>query len=136
MSLMLWNYLLLWLIFEDNIPAVVIEEITEDDKPAKGNSLSKKQKKNRPSDSEDNSQSQRQIVVRNTSSITLVESEDEDGFPLSLSHGGDAAILNPEAVSKQKKETIGESKKKIDEVEANNQKREVESVEQDSQPDR
>lgn len=98
--------------------------------------MSKKQKKNRPSDSEDNSQSQCQIVVRNTSSIMPVESEDEDGFPLSLSHEGDAAILKPEAVSKRKKETTGVTKKKVDEVQANNQKREVESVEQDSQRDR
>ncbi|XP_048137132.1 peptidyl-prolyl cis-trans isomerase FKBP53 isoform X1 [Rhodamnia argentea] len=115
---------------------VVIEEITEDDKPANGNPLSKKQKKNRRSDLEDNSQTQHQIVVRNTSNIAPVESEDEDGFPLSLSHGGNAASLKPEAVSKHKKEKIGESKNNVDEFQANNQKREVESVEQDSLPDR
>ncbi|XP_048137133.1 peptidyl-prolyl cis-trans isomerase FKBP53 isoform X2 [Rhodamnia argentea] len=114
---------------------VVIEEITEDDKPANGNPLSKKQKKNRRSDLEDNSQTQHQIVVRNTSNIAPVESEDEDGFPLSLSHGGNAASLKPEAVSKHKKEKIGESKNNVDEFQANNQKREVESVEQDSLPD-
>ncbi|KAF8038396.1 hypothetical protein BT93_B1052 [Corymbia citriodora subsp. variegata] len=115
---------------------VVIEEITEDDKPVNGNPLSKKQKKNRPSDSKEDSQSQRQIVVRNTSSIVPVESEDEDGFPLSISNGGNAVTLKPGAVTKQKKETTGELGKKVDEVQADNQKREAESVEQDSQPDR
>ncbi|KAI6684197.1 hypothetical protein NL676_030110 [Syzygium grande] len=115
---------------------VVIEEITEDDKSANGNPLSKKKKKNRPSDSEEDSQSQRQIVVRNISSTAPVESEDEDGFPLSISHGSNAASLKPGAVSQQKKETTWELKKKVDEVQADKQKREPESVEQDSQPDR
>lgn len=115
---------------------MVIEEITEDDKSASGNPLSKKKKKNRPNDSEEDSQSQRQIVVRNISSTAPVESEDEDGFPLSISHGSNAASLKPGAVSQQKKETTGELKKKVDEVQADKQKREPESVEQDSQPDR
>lgn len=114
---------------------VVIEEITEDDKPTNGNPLSKKQKKNRPSDSKEDSQSQRQIVVRNTSSIAPVESEDEDGFPLSISNGANADFLKTGAVTKPKKETTGESEKKVDDVQVDNQKREAECVEQDSQPD-
>ncbi|CAN0891596.1 Peptidyl-prolyl cis-trans isomerase FKBP53 [Linum grandiflorum] len=64
---------------EEDDPApksgVLIEEITEDDKPGKGDGLSKKKKKkNQLADNEQKDRN-KQIVV--------LESEDEDGFPVS-----------------------------------------------------
>ncbi|XP_072980880.1 peptidyl-prolyl cis-trans isomerase FKBP53 [Typha angustifolia] len=64
---------------------VVIEEIVEDDKPANGDASRRRlKKKHQVSDSDDGDDgSQRQLVAKPAVS-ELLESEDEDGFPLSF----------------------------------------------------
>ncbi|KAJ8536708.1 hypothetical protein K7X08_035109 [Anisodus acutangulus] len=61
---------------------VKIEEILEDEKPTDQNGTSKKskKKKNQPNGTDD---SERQIVVKGNTDSPLLESEDEDGFPIS-----------------------------------------------------
>lgn len=61
---------------------VKIEEILEDEKPTDENGTSKKlkKKKNQSNGTED---SERQIVVKGNTDSPLLESEDEDGFPIS-----------------------------------------------------
>lgn len=56
---------------------VRIEEITDDDKLANETDLSKRPKK------KNNDNSQRQIVLKTAASVPVLESEDEDGFPVS-----------------------------------------------------
>ncbi|KAK4363428.1 hypothetical protein RND71_018669 [Anisodus tanguticus] len=61
---------------------VKIEEILEDEKPTDENGTSKKPKKKKnQSNGTDNSE--RQIVVKGNTDSPLLESEDEDGFPIS-----------------------------------------------------
>ncbi|OVA07685.1 Peptidyl-prolyl cis-trans isomerase [Macleaya cordata] len=62
--------------------AVVIEEILDDEKPANGNGSRKRlKKKYQMSDSDDDDQ--KQIVVKDDTGSKVLESEDEDGFPIS-----------------------------------------------------
>ncbi|XP_077235534.1 peptidyl-prolyl cis-trans isomerase FKBP53-like [Tasmannia lanceolata] len=61
---------------------VKIVEIIEDEKPTNGNgTLKRLKKKNQISDSDGDDGSQKQIVIKG--SIVVLESEDEDGFPIS-----------------------------------------------------
>ncbi|KAM2281486.1 hypothetical protein ACFX1S_042081 [Malus domestica] len=115
---------------------VVIEEIEDDDKPTNGNSQSKRQvKKNQSNDSEKNTNSQHQIVVKKNASVTVLESEDEDGFPISTKQKTN--IEKPEAATEQKDNKITEKtkKKKVNDSEAAGSKRKVEDVHQDGQPE-
>lgn len=61
---------------------VRIEEILEDEKPTDENGTSKKPKKKK-SQSNGIDDSDRQIVVKGNTDSSLMESEDEDGFPIS-----------------------------------------------------
>ncbi|XP_020241157.1 peptidyl-prolyl cis-trans isomerase FKBP43-like isoform X1 [Asparagus officinalis] len=64
---------------------VVIEEIIEDDKPSHENANRRRlKKKHQLSDSDDDEDAKRQLVVKRKGSAVL-ESEDEDGFPISFS---------------------------------------------------
>ncbi|XP_009372915.1 peptidyl-prolyl cis-trans isomerase FKBP53 [Pyrus x bretschneideri] len=115
---------------------VVIEEIEDDEKPANGNSQSKRQvKKNQSNDSEKNTNSQHQIVVKKNAGVTVLESEDEDGFPISTKQKTN--IEKPEAATEQKDNKITEKtkKKKVKDGEAVGSKRKVEDVHQDCQPE-
>ncbi|XP_030948462.1 peptidyl-prolyl cis-trans isomerase FKBP53-like isoform X1 [Quercus lobata] len=119
---------------------VVIEEIVDDEKATNGNGQQKRKKKNRSSDSEDHRESQQQIVVKSHSSPVL-ESEDEDGFPVSTEHKSNLNIQKPEAEAEQKEKKASEKtkkkKKKIkDGDQATGLKRKVESVDQDDHPER
>ncbi|XP_019253553.1 PREDICTED: peptidyl-prolyl cis-trans isomerase FKBP53 isoform X1 [Nicotiana attenuata] len=64
---------------------VKIEEIVEDEKPKDENAKSKRQKKkkNQSNGTDDTENSERQIVVKSNTGSPLLESEDEDGFPIS-----------------------------------------------------
>jgi len=123
---------------------VVIEEITEDDKPKKENGKSKrikKKKNNQPSDQEDQNNSQRQIVLKRDAGISVLESEDEDGFPISSSAKRKVTVQEPQAeINGQKdKETTQETKKKIDREDNDDttgKKRKVKSIDEDGQPER
>lgn len=63
---------------------VVIEEIVDDEEPASQNGASKKEKKKKPSSTVDLDNSEHQLVVKDVT-VPIVESEDEDGFPISSS---------------------------------------------------
>ncbi|KAG6747417.1 hypothetical protein POTOM_049821 [Populus tomentosa] len=123
---------------------VATEEITEDDKPKKENGKSKrikKKKNNQSSDQEDQNNSQRQIVVKRDAGISVLESEDEDGFPISSSAKRKATVQDPQAeINGQKdKETTQETKKKIDREDNDDttgKKRKVKSIDEDGQPER
>ncbi|KAG6753425.1 hypothetical protein POTOM_043493 [Populus tomentosa] len=117
---------------------VVIEEITEDDKPTKENGKSKrlKKKNNQSSDKEDQNNSQRQIVLKRDRGISVLESEDEDGFPIS------SPAKSKDTVQEQQAELDGqttqETKKKMasEDNDDTRKKRKVKSVDQDGQPER
>ncbi|KAJ6761235.1 PEPTIDYLPROLYL ISOMERASE, partial [Salix purpurea] len=121
---------------------VVIEEIAEDDKPEKVNGKSKrlKKKKNQSSDQEDQNNPQGQIVLKRDEGISVLESEDEDGFPVSSLSKRKVTVQEPLAeINEQKdKETTQETKKKIareDNDDTSGKKRKVKSIDQDGQPE-
>ncbi|KAM7504659.1 hypothetical protein LguiB_003563 [Lonicera macranthoides] len=63
---------------------VRIEEIIDEETPANENAVSKRsKKKNERNGYSDNNDSQQQIVVKSDPVIQVMESEDEDGFPIS-----------------------------------------------------
>uniref|UniRef100_A0A7C8ZPW4 peptidylprolyl isomerase n=1 Tax=Opuntia streptacantha TaxID=393608 RepID=A0A7C8ZPW4_OPUST len=88
---------------------VVIEEIVDDDKASNENGGTKQSKKKKQlTDSENDEASQRQIVVKGNTSASVLESEDEDGFPVSSSRKSEPDSENPEADTVR----IGEERKK------------------------
>uniref|UniRef100_A0A2N9FNC3 peptidylprolyl isomerase n=1 Tax=Fagus sylvatica TaxID=28930 RepID=A0A2N9FNC3_FAGSY len=117
---------------------VVIEEIVDDEKATNGNGQLKRKKKNQ-SDSEDHRESQQQIVVKSRSSPVL-ESEDEDGFPVSNKHKSNLNVQKPEAEAEQKEKKATEKTKKMKKAKDGDHdtglKRKVESVDQDDLPER
>lgn len=98
-----------------------IEEIVDDGKPANENGMSKRAKKKK-TDGNENSNSQ--IVPKAVTSVPVLESEDEDGFP----------------VEKTKHESTGKKSQnkseKSDSASAKNLKRKSGAVDQDEQPAR
>jgi hypothetical protein len=120
--------------------AVVIEEIVDDDKPTNGNGQLHRKKKNQSSDSRDHRESQQQIVVKNRG-VSVLESEDEDGFPVSTTHKSNSNIQEPEGEAEQTEEKTTEKTKKKkkkakDGDNATGLKRKVESVDQDDHQER
>ncbi|XP_039127649.1 peptidyl-prolyl cis-trans isomerase FKBP53 [Dioscorea cayenensis subsp. rotundata] len=96
---------------------VVIKEIfEEDDKPQNGNAGRRRLKKNREisdSDDEDDVGSQRQLVVKG-SSPKLLESEDEDGFPISFSMMQKSPVKKAEVNENPDQKSCVVKKRKID----------------------
>ncbi|KAI4340201.1 hypothetical protein MLD38_025063 [Melastoma candidum] len=102
---------------------VVIEEIIDDEKHELENG--KKEQKDK---------SQGQMVVKGITADPNLESEDEDGFPLSVSQG---KKKKPEAVQPTESSMIEETKEEKDEANnANNRKRDSKSVDQDEKTDK
>ncbi|XP_054786429.1 peptidyl-prolyl cis-trans isomerase FKBP53 [Prosopis cineraria] len=103
---------------------VVIEELVDDDKPESGDNASKKSKKKvQMPNSKDSKNSQQQIVVRGDKGLPLMESEDEDGFPISAS-------LKEEAKEQTHERTEKANKRKVkDDDHAATLKRKVEVAE-------
>jgi FK506-binding nuclear protein len=91
--------------------AVVIEEIQEDDKPVVGE-VQKGSNKKTICEKED--KSQLQLAVR-TPPAESIESEDEDGFPVSFGESKKGC----ESVSKNAKETSNEDRKRKSEAMSN-----------------
>lgn len=119
-------------IFFFDLFVVVIEEI-EDDKPTNGKSQSKPLLKNNQSNgSEDNTNSQHQIVKRGAG-VPVLESEDEDGFPISTKNKTN--VEKPESATEQKDKVTEKTKKKKakDGDDAVGLKRKVENIDQDHQ---
>lgn len=106
----------------------------DDEKPTNGNGHSKRQKKkNQTSDSGDKKNSQNQIVVREETGVPVLESEDEDGFPTTISK-----VQQPEAEVKStddRKEKT-KTKKAQDGDGAKNLKRKVENIDQEGRPEK
>ncbi|OMO85875.1 hypothetical protein CCACVL1_09947 [Corchorus capsularis] len=116
---------------------VVIEEIVDDEKPTNGNVESKRlKKKNKSTDSEDKSNSRSQLVVRNGAAVTVLESEDEDGFPVSVSSKGENAVQEsqPETAKQREKVMTEEGKKTT--KDGSEKKRKVKSTDEDGQQER
>ncbi|KAJ7970067.1 Peptidylprolyl isomerase [Quillaja saponaria] len=102
---------------------VVIEEIVNDEKPTDGSGQAKRpKKKNQIINLENSGNSHQQIGIRGGSDFPVLESEDEDGFPISTTHKSNS---NTQKVEKK-------TKKKGDD--APNLKRKDESVDQDGRP--
>lgn len=93
---------------------VRIEEIIDDEKPANENGTSQrpKKKKNKLSGSDGNDNSPRQIVVKSGSGVPVMESEDEDGFPISSPDKRKSNFPNTEEKTEVKDKGIDEGAKK------------------------
>ncbi|KHG01405.1 Peptidyl-prolyl cis-trans isomerase FKBP15-3 -like protein [Gossypium arboreum] len=86
---------------------VVIEEIMDDEKPTKGNEESKRSKrKNKLTGSEEQKNSQGQLIVKRGAGVTDLETEDEDGFPVSASQKSEDAIQQPQPETKELRENL------------------------------
>lgn len=96
----------------------------DEDKAEIGKSQSDQQKKNKLSNSAENPQ-EGQIVPRNNASAPLLESEDEDGFPISMSAPQRENEAAPEQTDNVSTEIVQKKNK-----------REVKTTEQDDQLDR
>ncbi|KAJ0043771.1 hypothetical protein Pint_17281 [Pistacia integerrima] len=115
---------------------VVIEEIVDDEKPTNGNDRSKQLKKKGQS-----SNSERQIVVKNGASVSVLESEDEDGFMISSSRKSkgtsqDSELGADEEMDKKTSENSEKKKAKDISDDGTGKKRKVKSVDQDDQPEK
>ncbi|KAL5811000.1 hypothetical protein ACOSQ4_027568 [Xanthoceras sorbifolium] len=111
---------------------VVIEEIVDDEKPSNGNGQSKRlKKKGKSSDSE------QQIVVKSDTNVPVLESEDEDGFPISTSHKSDGSQVEAEKeISKRANEDTEKKKAKDSSDNGASKKRKVKTADQDDQAER
>ncbi|KAJ6826984.1 peptidyl-prolyl cis-trans isomerase FKBP43-like isoform X1 [Iris pallida] len=95
---------------------VIIEEIIEDEKPSNGNAGRRRLKKKHQLSDSDDDDSMRQIVVKQ-SSPSIFESEDEDGFPISLHSKNKNAANGPEENSKSDDMAVDEDeKRKVDAI--------------------
>ncbi|KAM7272352.1 hypothetical protein ACFE04_027015 [Oxalis oulophora] len=120
--------------------SVVITELSDDEKPANENVQSKQQmKKNQPGSSED-----KQIPVKSKANVTVVESEDEDGFPIDGSNKAEPIVqeLDEKAVDVVPEDNIAnkdtKKKKKKNKAEggddlAAGKKRKAKTTEEDAQ---
>lgn len=91
---------------------VVIEEIVDDEKAANDNGGTKKTKKKKHlANSDNDNKAEQQIVVKENTGSLVLESEDEDGFPVSSSHKKENSEANTTGITAE-----GKKKKKKDEV--------------------
>ncbi|KAJ8552765.1 hypothetical protein K7X08_020158 [Anisodus acutangulus] len=89
---------------------VKIEEILEDEMPTDENGTSKKPKKKK-NQSNGTDDSERQIVVKGNTDSPLLESEDEDGFPISAPRESKTKSARSKKSDGVKEEENGTSKK-------------------------
>ncbi|XWS50666.1 hypothetical protein CRYUN_Cryun12cG0105800 [Craigia yunnanensis] len=116
---------------------VVIEEIVDDEKPTNGNVKSKRLKKKiKLTDSEDKNNSQRQLIVKRGAGITVLESEDEDGFPVSASRKSEDAIQDPQPETKKQEEKLTTEEGKKTRKDGSEKKRKVKSIDEDGQQEK
>lgn len=108
---------------------VIIEEIPDDDQPENGDGQSKQLKKKK----KDNKSSQ--LAITDGNNLAL-ESEDEDGFPISTAEKDKSESCKAEAETKgeqEHKKTDKDDKKKKDVAHPASLKRKVESADEDKQ---
>lgn len=85
---------------------MVIEEILDDEKPADGNGIAKRgKKKTQFSTSYDNGNSERQLILKSDTVASILESEDEDGFPISSPQKNKADAPSANGKAGQNKDT-------------------------------
>ncbi|XP_027361694.1 peptidyl-prolyl cis-trans isomerase FKBP53 [Abrus precatorius] len=118
---------------------VVIEEIVDDDRPENGDDLTKqlKKKKQEAQLKEKNSKSSELPIVVGGEADLVLESEDEDGFPISAAEKSKSVSQNAEAEMKgeQAHKKIEKANKKGKDVDHSaSLKRKIESAEEDEQP--
>ncbi|KAK9075214.1 hypothetical protein SSX86_003535 [Deinandra increscens subsp. villosa] len=93
---------------------VRIEEIVDDEKPNE-NAVSEQSKKKNKRASNNNDDTQQQIVLKSSSNVPELESEDEDGFPISSSAAnGKGNIPSGKKITEEsiKKTDKGQAKRK------------------------
>ncbi|XP_065870940.1 peptidyl-prolyl cis-trans isomerase FKBP53-like [Euphorbia lathyris] len=116
---------------------VVIEEIVDDEKPTHENDQSKRSKKNtQPSVHEDQNNSQQKIVSKRGTGGSVLESEDEDGFPIASSQKSKAAAEESKAEEDVEKDNRTNQTKKRQGAEsddATGKKRKVKSTDEEGQ---
>lgn len=105
----------------------------DDEKPKNGNDRSKRLKKK-----DQSINSERQIVVKNGAGVSVLESEDEDGFLISSSHKSkgtsqDFQVGADEEMDKKTSENSEKKKAKDSSDDGTGKKRKVKSVDQDDQ---
>ncbi|XWS61037.1 hypothetical protein CRYUN_Cryun07bG0091400 [Craigia yunnanensis] len=116
---------------------VVIEEIVDDEEPTNGNAESKRfKKKNKLTVSEDKNNSQHQLVVKKAAGVTVLESEDEDGFPVSASRKSEEAIQQPQPETEKRREKLTTEEGKKTTKDGSDKKRKVKSTDEDGQQER
>lgn len=106
----------------------------DDDKPANGNDQPKHLKKK-----DQSSESERQIVVKNATGVPELESEDEDGFPISTLHKSKATSREAQVAADEEnveKTSEDSEKKKASNDQDTRKKRKVKSTGQDEQEER
>lgn len=109
-----------------------IEEIVDEGKPSEDNGISKKAKKKKTGINENvNSQ----IVPKAGTSVSVLESEDEDGFPVHACDKKSEASLDKTAHESIPKKSQNKSDK-ADAASERNLKRKSGAVDQDEQPAR
>ncbi|XP_058104653.1 peptidyl-prolyl cis-trans isomerase FKBP53 isoform X2 [Magnolia sinica] len=127
---------------------VKIEEIVDDEKPANGKSSRKHlTEKNHLSESDDGDDDSQLRTVAKGTGAPVLESEDEDGFPLSLTSKSKSAVKNVDAKENSEKKTAEagrkkekkEKKKKKKQEDNSDQvtglKRKIDAVDQDGEPE-
>lgn len=114
----------------------------DDDKPENGDGPSKPlKKKNQIANSKDSKNSQHQIVVRGDKGIPVLESEDEDGFPISTSDKSKSdsqeaeAEVREEQTQKKPEKANKKKAKDGDHDHAATLKRKVEGADEDRHPE-
>ncbi|XVF53981.1 hypothetical protein PTKIN_Ptkin05aG0144400 [Pterospermum kingtungense] len=108
---------------------VIIEEIVDDEKPTESKQL---KKKNKFTDSEEKNNSQHQLVKR-VAGISVLESEDEDGFPVSATHKSKDAIQEPQQETEKQGEKMKTEEGKKKRKDGSEKKRKAKSSEEDGQ---
>lgn len=120
-----------------------IEEIVDDENPNNENGISKQTKKKKSQTSKssaDNGDSQKQIV-KGGSAVAVLESEDEDGFPISSpGKGRNDYFVSLVDIKRTKSENTGDeqdkNKDKNDVVHEKSLKRKIAAVDQDGEGSR
>jgi len=114
----------------------VIEEIPDDNQPENGDNPAKQSKKKEQSvhlKEKVSKSSQLPVVVRGDNKLVL-ESEDEDGFPISTSDKAKSESQKAETKGEQAHKKTGKSNKKAKDVdESASLKRKVQAVDEDEQ---
>lgn len=114
----------------------------DEEKPTKEDATSKqsKKKKNQKGEPNNHENSGKQLVVRGTSSVSVLESEDEDGFPISSPTKRKADDLTSRSSDATKNEHNGEEaqqkKGKDDFGHDKSLKRKIDAVDQDGKQER